>query len=115
MGEYGVAGRWSAIQSNGYRADFSIVQPRIRDADSEAITWGDELMGVASHSGGTVKGDGTGSVVGRRFHFRVEWDNDTIGVYDGTFDADGFVTGTTFDERHPSSRATWRSNVDFDR
>jgi hypothetical protein len=113
MGEFGVAGRWSAFQSNGFRSDFHISQERIREA--RGITWGSEISGTASHSDGAVKGDGTGRVMGNQFHYRVEWDNDTIGVYNGTFGLDTFLTGVTFDERHPSHVASWRSNADFDR
>jgi hypothetical protein len=95
-------GTWDALQSNGFRATFHI-------DDVRNGTFG----GTASHSNGKVRGHGEGIVEGNRFHFRVEWNNGTVGVYNGTFGLDGVLTGITFDEARPSSQATWRSNTAF--
>jgi len=101
MAGFRVAGNWDALQSNRTRASFHIEQ---RNG-----TFG----GTASHSDGKVRGHGEGMVEGNQFHFRVEWNDGTIGVYNGTFGLDGVLTGVAFDERHPSSQATWRSNTAF--
>jgi uncharacterized protein YceK len=40
--------------------------------------------------------------------FVITWNNGSAGVYTGTIDANGFVSGTTVDRWHPQSRAHWR-------
>ena len=42
------------------------------------------------------------------FKFIITWPNGAGGVYTGYIDADGFVSGTTYDRWKPSSRATWK-------
>jgi hypothetical protein len=74
---------------------------------------GRTITGTGSHSEGKVQGAGRGRVEGDKFHLKVKWNNGTTGVYNGTFGLDGFISGVTFDERHPSSQATWRSNTEF--
>lgn len=104
MGEFRVEGGWSAFQSNGARADFEIDQ---------SPPGGQKITGTGSHSDGAVQGAGRGRVQGNQFHFKMKWNDGTVGVYNGNFGLDGFLTGVTFDERNPSSQATWRSNTEF--
>ena len=40
--------------------------------------------------------------------FTIRWDNGTVGVYDGRITNLGDASGTTWDLRHPQSKATWR-------
>ena len=111
MGEFQVNGQWKAIQSNGFEAVFHLNQIPL---GTEALT------GHADHSNQTVhsKRDGVaGTVRGDQFFLRVEWDNGTTGIYEGRFGmAEGGrqrISGTSFDEAHPQSQATWHSDATF--
>jgi hypothetical protein len=51
--------------------------------------------------------------------FTVTWTDSNYrttggGVYNGTIDSDGFVSGTTYDKFHPSSRARFHFNDTID-
>jgi hypothetical protein len=43
----------------------------------------------------------------RLVKFIVTWINDSAGVYTGTIDNDGFVTGISRDRFNPSSKTSW--------
>lgn len=43
----------------------------------------------------------------RVVRFVITWLNDSAGIYTGTIDRDGFVTGTTRDRFAPSQKASW--------
>lgn len=43
----------------------------------------------------------------RSFKFTITWRNGAGGVYSGSVDRDGFVSGTTYDRWNSSSRASW--------
>jgi hypothetical protein len=101
--EFDVRGTWDAHQSNGFVANFNIQQK------------GTAIRGNASHSDGSVRGKGEGSVRGNQFLYSVEWNNGTIGEYNGTFNSIGRITGVTFDVNHPESQATWTSSKIFRR
>ena len=105
MSEYRVAGRWDAHQSNGFHVIFEIGQ----HPDD-----GQDLVGSATLDDGTT-GGGSGRVEGDEFHFRVEWPNGSVGVYDGRFNAEGVISGVSFDETHPESQATWFSGANFEK
>ncbi len=105
MAEFRVGGRWDVHQSNGFHVIFEIGQ---RPPD------GHKLVGSATLDDGTT-GGGRGRVDGDRFHFKVAWPNGSIGVYDGTFGADGVISGVTFDESNPGSQATWFSGASFEK
>jgi hypothetical protein len=47
------------------------------------------------------------SVTPRLVKFIITWINDTAGVYTGTIDSDGFVSGTTRDRFNSPSKASW--------
>jgi hypothetical protein len=105
MSEFDVQGRWEARQTNGFTVLFDI-RPRRPDGS---------FVGSASHSNGAVTGGGFGSVRDDQFTFQVSWSNGTEGFYGGTFDAQGFLMGATFDVKHPESIAGWKSLVLFPR
>jgi hypothetical protein len=86
-------------QSNGWKIQFRA--PQIGSSIHGRITtWPSDLSAW-------VEGDAQGAVTGNAVHFTVTWNNGTAGVYDGTIDADGFVSGTTHDRWNPRSRADW--------
>ncbi len=105
MSEYLVGGRWDVHQSNGYHVIFEIGQ---HPPD------GQDLVGSATLDDGTT-GGGSGRVQGNQFHFRVEWPNGSVGIYNGTFALDGRISGISFDETHPESQATWWSGANFEK
>ena len=105
MSEFRVGGSWDVHQSNGFHLIFEIGQ---HPPD------GQDLVGSATQDDGTT-GGGEGRVDGDSFHFRVEWPNGSVGVYDGTFNSEGVISGVTFDEANPGSQATWFSGANFEK
>ena len=103
MSVFDVSGQWDAQQSNGAVASFDL-----RHRGTQGV-----IHGHASHSGGSVLGDGEGVIQGTAFHLVVRWNNGTMGEYNGTFAINGRVSGVTFDLLHPQSQATWFSSRFF--
>ncbi len=101
MADLQVGGKWVAHQKNGFDVIFDIRQS------------GPRIEGSASHSNGTVTGDGAGLVVGDSFNFTVQWSNDTRGRYTGFLGDDGRLSGETVDEENPESRSDWSSSRAF--
>ena len=101
MADLRVAGKWVAHQDNGFDVTFDIQQS------------GPQLKGSASHSNGTVTGQGEGLVVGDNFSYTVQWNNRTRGRYTGTLGDDGRLSGETVDEQHAGSRAGWATDRTF--
>ena len=103
MAEFDVQGQWEAIQTNNFVAELNI-RPRRSDGS---------FPGTGTHTNGTVRGAGFGSVRDGQFDFRIAWSNGTEGAYIGTFDNQGRLNGATFDVNHPESFAGWQSSVAF--
>ena len=59
-------------------------------------------------------GKGGGRVEHSNVDFTITWMNGTKGRYQGTFDEENFLNGSTFDVLHPSAFAGWRSADPFD-
>jgi hypothetical protein len=104
MAEFDVTGEWVVHQSNGTDVNFHI-RPTKGDFT--------KLDVEASYSGGRAQGKG--EVSGNDFWAEVDWEAGPVGRYTGTFDADGFLNGETFDRTNPSSRATWHTDQNFRR
>lgn len=79
---------------------------------------GSRFTGSAAWSGSTLDGNelvstGDNGVViegahaGNKLDFVIQWAGGSVGVYSGTIDPNGNAAGTTFDRKHPESRATW--------
>lgn len=98
-----IRGLWDANQTNGFVVTVNVdpVQPD----GSFTIQ--------AEHSKGSVTGSGAGHVKGDRVDFTITWNNGTQGAYNGTFNAQGFIQGATFDVMHPESFAGWSSSKAF--
>lgn len=58
-------------------------------------------------------GGGGGHVSGDFVGFVINWDNNTAGAYNGAFDAQGRINGSTFDLKNPGSVAGWHSDRTF--
>jgi hypothetical protein len=97
-----VSGQWTIIQGNTTVA--LNIQPARPDGS---------FVLTASHTNGSVSGGGFGSLRDGLFTLRITWTNNTEGVYTGVFDEQGFLHGGTFDVRHPTSVASWKSSRSF--
>jgi hypothetical protein len=94
---------WEAIQTNGARVVIDI------DQIGQDGRFGLE----ASHSNGSVRGNGSGELRGDQISFVIDWNNNTKGSYQGVFAGDHFINGSTFDVKNPSVFAGWRSSRAF--
>jgi hypothetical protein len=81
------------IQSNGYKVNLVYATDRQWYATAGGLR-SNEI--VYSSSGP------------RSVRYVITWTNGSGGVYTGTIDGDGFVSGTTVDRFKPTSRASWR-------
>lgn len=82
------------IQSNGYRVNLVYATDRQWHATASGGLRSNEI--VYSSSGP------------RSVRYVITWTNGSGGVYTGTIDNDGFVSGQTVDRFKPTSRASWR-------
>jgi hypothetical protein len=113
MSEYSVNGAWTAHQSNGFHVDFKIRQSHINAIAEKSFKA--EATQFNSHNENRGSGTGDGVVFGDQFHLEMKWgDGSSIGIYNGTFDLNGFITGVTFDKMHPENVAAWNSAIRFD-
>jgi hypothetical protein len=104
MAEFNVQGAWTAIQDNNFNANFDIFPPR---PDGSFIVRANQPSGVLGTGFGFVRDD--------QFVARIVWTNNTEGAYNGIFDSEGRLIGSTFDVQHPSSFTGWHSNRTFSR
>lgn len=63
-----------------------------------------EAMGAHAWMYGRIRFD---SVRRDLVKFVITWENGSGGIYTGTIDANGFVSGTAVDRWNPQSRAYW--------
>jgi len=82
------------IQSNGYKVNLVYATDRQWHATASGGLRSNEI--VFSSSGP------------RSVRYVITWTNGSGGVYTGSIDNDGFVSGTTVDRFKPTSRAYWR-------
>jgi hypothetical protein len=52
-------------------------------------------------------------VAGNFVSFVINWDNNTAGAYNGSFDGQGRIFGASFDLKNPGSTAEWHSDRTF--
>lgn len=100
---FDVSGEWDAYQSNGYVVHFFNMQQSPR-ADNPSIL---DLKGRASHSSGAVEGRVEGALSEAQLNVTVFWDNETEGIYEGTFGIIGGLPGErgASQRRHPRLHA----------
>jgi hypothetical protein len=98
-------GNFWGTQSNGYGVNFLLAQT------------GQQLRGSATHARHYQRqhvlgrGSADGAIRGSSFVVTVYWGPSSVGVYEGTINAQGRITGTTYDQRNPKSRAQWNSDI----
>ena len=79
---------------------------------------GTVITGTASHlppgnaeSGISVRGTVDGTVEGDQFAVKIEWNNSTTGVYEGTIGPSGKIEGKGWEIRSPRTRVRWYSET----
>jgi hypothetical protein len=98
-----IGGLWKIVQSNG---DSIISVTHVSQPDGA-------FAADAIQLGNGVHGGGGGHVTGNFVGFIINWDNNTSGAYNGSFDEHGQIFGATFDLRNPGSTAEWHSDKTF--
>ena len=107
--QWDLSGNWQAIQSNGYKPQFSLTQK------------GTELQGSVRYSKvepncaktatcPIITGSADGSIRGGAFNLNVYWKDGKIGVYSGTVGPQGRLLGNTYDQKTPTSTASFNSS-----
>jgi hypothetical protein len=106
VAEFNVSGEWRLFQNNGWIVDFDLNQNGTLlsgDADTKPAAGGTSIDGDIE----------SGSVSGNLFTLTIKWKNGPKGQYNGTFGADGRLSGQTFDLANPLSQALWVSGKTF--
>jgi hypothetical protein len=95
---YDVKGEWK-VQQGPIRIVFNIQQT------------GEKLIGTAKYfrENGTMSGTLSGSTNENQFLVTVDWADGSDGVYSGTFNIEGRITGLTYNKNRPEVQATWIS------
>jgi len=111
-----VSGSWNIDQGTHYVVAVQITQDGGQISGSASYS----PTGYAGPRGGflddTVSSmEAHGTVTDTDFSFVIDWNNGTRGQYSGTFQADGRLTGMTFDTEDLESQATWISDKTFSR
>jgi hypothetical protein len=109
---HSVDGVWEIWQSNGYKVRVEIAQPRFNNELVDGDLTG-SAQEITPH--GTQIADvrlQMGRLTGNSFTMVVDWGNNSIGQYNGTFDLFNGLSGVTFDQNNQSAQATWvRVNI----
>lgn len=97
--QWDMSGEWTFVQSNNTSPVFKLMQTR------------SGLQGSASYGAGpfAVSGSVDGTIKGDSFEVTAYWNNETTGVYSGTINPQGRITGRTYDAQHPNVMANWYS------
>jgi hypothetical protein len=96
-----VGGQFTITQSNGYAPALNLTQSKGAISGTARYEFGPP--GFITN--GTVAAGS--NISGSQFHVVIQWDNNTRGAYNGTFTSAGYLSGTTCDELHPNSCASW--------
>ena len=107
MAEFDVSGEWRVFQNNGWIVDL--------DMNQDGTQLGGDADTHPAAGGGSTDGDiVSGSVSGNQFTMTINWANGPRGQYNGTFGADGRLSGHSFDLANPLSQALWVSEGTFE-
>lgn len=89
------------VQDNQWRGSFWLVRNgTVLSGNAEAYRPDDRSSGIVQ---GTLKGS--------TLQLRVHWDTrNTVGMYKGTIDENGVITGATWDKSKPNAQVRWQSN-----
>jgi hypothetical protein len=96
---------FTLTQSNGFEVEANFYSQHYFLVGGDAQSYSPRQQKVS----GKIS---NGKLTGDHLHFLVTWKNGTVGIYDADIDSSGrLINGTTFDREHPSSKATWTTNV----
>ena len=108
--QWDVGGELDMVQTNG-----SIVRAQMHRTDTGVQ--GDARYAVKRDDGAfngynfyDVGGSLDGTIDGDALDITIYWTNQTTGVYTGKINAQGRITGTTYDAQHPQTIAAWHSD-----
>jgi hypothetical protein len=96
-GHWDVSGEWEIQQSNATRVALVL------------SVNGNKITGTARESRNATIIPVTGTFEGNKFNMTIYWQGGYVGVYRGTVDAGGGMTGTTHSKNFDGARATWYS------
>ena len=98
--KWDMSGEWTFVQSNDTSPVFTLQHTNTG------------LQGKAHYSGfgGFVNASVDGTIEGNSFTVTAYWNNETTGVYEGTINPQGRITGRTHDAQHPNVMANWYSD-----
>ncbi|HEV7700177.1 MAG TPA: hypothetical protein VGO43_08105, partial [Pyrinomonadaceae bacterium] len=108
--QWDAGGQWTINQSNGYvyHVDLSQSGKEISGTASYGTTTGGtKVLGILVAGGDPAvqTNNVRGNIEGDDFYVLIG----TAGVYRGRIGSSGRIDGTTYDQNHPSSTATWFS------
>jgi hypothetical protein len=98
--QWAFAGKTTFDQANGWATQFES-KDQVAQGPAQAYRTGSSINIYEMY--GTV----TGAIEGQAVNVRVQWSGGQLGIYEGSVNADGSASGTTYDAQNPSSRATW--------
>jgi hypothetical protein len=105
--EWNLAGSRSIDQGNGFHLELSLKQ------DGETLSgtaWYGEITRNAEETYETNRDAGVGGHIdGAKVDFEVQWTGGQVGVYSGGIDAQGRLSGSTYDRAHPGKHIAWHS------
>ncbi|HEV7700997.1 MAG TPA: hypothetical protein VGO43_12260 [Pyrinomonadaceae bacterium] len=109
--QWDASGEWQIQQSNGYTLSVDLTQSgkAINGTSSYGTTTGGtKVLGVLVVGGDPAihRDNVSGNIEGDDFYVLIG----TAGVYRGKVGPSGRIDGTTYDQNHPSSQATWFSS-----
>ena len=98
--KWDMGGEWTFVQSNNTSPVFTL-----RHTNTG-------LQGNAHYGNGwdAVSASVDGTIEGDSFTVTAYWNNETTGVYEGTINPQGRITGRTHDAQHPNVMANWYSD-----
>src|SRR5947209_2265492 len=100
---HNIPGLWNIEQDNGYTVTVYVLP--VKDDGSFGLD--------AFQSDGTRQIAAFGTAAPDRVHFTIYWNNGTAGAYEGAFETDRRLAGSTFHLLHPQVSAGWRSDRTF--
>jgi hypothetical protein len=76
-----------------------------------AIKKGEGGLGGSFGETGLIHGTVDGTLEGDSFAVKIEWDNNTTGVYEGTIGPSGKIEGKGWERRSPRTKVRWYSET----
>lgn len=110
-----LSGDWGAVQNNGYQPRFVLRHtPQGLQGNAAHVVDGGVttylLVVQKGNPARVIRASVDGTLRGNSIELTAYWNNGTVGVYNGTINAQGRIQGTTVDRMNPRSMATWYSD-----